>query len=194
MRPSKNNSLCQTLSEETKLTSEALNLHEDLLLHEVEAHSQQGHTHQQVNSANDEFAINGIVVLVTGALVQRVTRHEIAETDGQETGEAEVGPVDIAPAFPDAEEHSTADHEDQHHQKAALHRHRFRIHVFGFRFGFQSSALLQCTNQWNLLFKIEIWTSFNMACYCHRHATQHPLPLLLITKLQIDLSLSIEIS
>ena len=65
MRPSKNNSLCQTLSEETKLTSEALNLHEDLLLHEVEAHRYDAKAQEKVNSSQDQLRICFLIDIIT---------------------------------------------------------------------------------------------------------------------------------
>ena len=62
------------------MTPEALDLHEDLLLHEIEAHGQQRHADQQVNGADDQLAINSVATIV-GALVQRLTRDEITEAD-----------------------------------------------------------------------------------------------------------------
>ena len=83
-----------------------------------------------VKSPNDkgkEFGGGGGQRNEKADLFDGISGHEVAETDGQQAGETEIGAVDVVPALPGAEQDGAAHHEDQHHQQARRHRHRLRI-------------------------------------------------------------------
>lgn len=65
-----------------------------LLLHQVEAHGDDGHPQHQVHGAEDEIHVQllGRENLVAG--------HDVAEADGAQRDEAEVGAVQEAPVLP----------------------------------------------------------------------------------------------
>ena len=71
-------------------------LDDDLLLHEVDHHGDDGEAHEEVDAGDDEL---GLAVL--GAVVEDgVAGHKVAEADGGERDEAEVAAVQHAPALP----------------------------------------------------------------------------------------------
>ena len=114
----------ESFAEKAQSASDSFNFHKDFFLHQVEAHGQQRHAEQKINCAavfflkkreklfskviniclnesciQDEFAVDGVLGLALLVLVNRLAGHEITETDGQQTGETEIGSVHVAPTL-----------------------------------------------------------------------------------------------
>ena len=77
--------------EDAELPAEVLDVVDDLLLDEVEAHGDHGDAEQEVEGAEGE-AYLAVLALLVG--------HEVAEADGGEGDEAEVAAVHQGPALP----------------------------------------------------------------------------------------------
>ena len=77
--------------EDAKLPAEVLDVVDDLLLDEVEAHGDHGDAEQEVEGAEGE-AYLAVLALLVG--------HEVAEADRGEGDEAEVAAVHQGPALP----------------------------------------------------------------------------------------------
>ena len=94
--------------QETDPPSERPHLLHNLLLHQVQAHGHQRHPQQDVHGADDQLGVGLFLVdIVTHVKDVVVAGDEIAEADGQEAGEAEVGTVQVTPTFPGSESYCT---------------------------------------------------------------------------------------
>lgn len=97
-----------------------LDVADDLLLDEVEAHGQQRYSEQQVQRA-EPYAQPGIVTL------HALSRHEVAEPNGGQRDEAEVRRVGKIPVLPTLEQERAHDDVADHQQHAQPYRHRFDV-------------------------------------------------------------------
>ena len=93
-------------------------LGDDLFLHEIKAHGDEGHADDQVHGAEDEAQLD------TGRTVERIARHQIAQTGRAQTDETEIGTVQKVPFFPLTEQHGPAAHVAGHHHQTDGDGHR----------------------------------------------------------------------
>ena len=84
--------------EQTEFAAAPFELLLDLLLHQVEAHGEQRQSERQPDGAEDEL-------LGAGPLFQPGAGHDVAEPDRRQRDEAEVGPGQVVPLFPQREQH-----------------------------------------------------------------------------------------
>lgn len=81
--------------DDAQVSGHSLDVADDLLLNQVEAHGQQGDAEQQVQRAEPD-AQSGVITLVHHPL----GGHEIPEPDGGERYETEVSRIQEFPIFP----------------------------------------------------------------------------------------------
>ena len=110
--------------EDAELLSDPAALGDDLVLHEGEAHGQDGHAEHDVDGAQEQLGLS-LRVLEVGA------GHDVAEADGGERDEAEVGGLQPVPAFPQPEQHRAAEDvaADDDHGDGQRHRDLFLVQV-----------------------------------------------------------------
>jgi len=79
--------------EQSEPASAPLELVLDFFLHQVEAHGDQRESEGQPQRTDDEL-------LSAGPLLHAGARHDVAEADGGQRDEAEIGPRQVVPVLP----------------------------------------------------------------------------------------------
>jgi len=104
-----------TLLDEAKATAKSAKLIARLLLHEVEAHGDQSETAHEVQATHD--------VLLRPPRIEAGSGDIVAEADGGQRDEAEIGSDQRLPVFGQAEEKRTEKDIATHQQEADAYRH-----------------------------------------------------------------------
>ena len=114
------------VAKQPEATTEAAELVGCLLLHQAEAHGHERHAEDEIQRAGDH--------LLRAVRVEAGARHVVAEADGGQRDEAEVGGDERVPALGQREqersEHDVADHEQQADADRHAHLHTARSTFF----------------------------------------------------------------
>ena len=95
-------------------------------LDQLEAHGQQSETEEQVERAGHSLRL-------VSPGVGLEARNDVAEADGGEGDEAEVGAVEVAPVFPQREENGAQVYVARHHDETHRDRHAHHFLLRHFR-------------------------------------------------------------
>ena len=108
------------------LLADPVELRRDLLLDQAEAHRQDGHPEQHVDSGAHHLP------LVGGVLEVRRARHHVAEPDGGDGDEAEVGRLQRVPTLPNPEQQRAEENvpADDRHRDGQRHADLRLVVVF----------------------------------------------------------------
>ena len=112
------------LVQDAELLPDPAALGDDLVLHQREAHGQDGHAEQHVHRPQQQLGLS-LRVLEVGAW------HDISEADGGEGDEAEVGGLQPVPPLPQPEQHGPAEDvaADDDHGDGQRHRDVLLVQV-----------------------------------------------------------------